>query len=134
MTCASLTTNGTNSLATLLFGSTITLHLRVNISLSPKDSGFFVLRKDGDLFNRSNINVTVLDNKTIIYHLYDAQPTDSGVYQAEYIGTHPILFTNELFIIVTSLNPSSTMSELHPTMINSKLYRHNTHTHTHIAL
>ena len=121
VTCASLTTDGTNSLATFLFGSTITLHLRVNISLSPEESGSFVLRKDGNLFSRSNINITELDNKYTIYHLYNAQATDSGEYQAEYVGTHPILFTNTLFIIVTSLNPNSTTSQLHSTMISSKL-------------
>ena len=121
VTCASLTTDGTNSLATFLFGSTITLHLRVNISLSPEETGSFVLHKDGDLFSRLNINITVLDNKNTIYHLYNAQATDNGEYQAEYIGTHPILFTNTLFISVTSINPNSTTSQLHSTMINSKL-------------
>ena len=120
VTCASLTTNGTNSVATFLNGSTITLHLKVNISLSPTESGSFVLHKDGGSFSRSNINVTMLDSGNTIYHLYNAQHADSGMYQAEYIGTHPRLFSNTLFITVTSLNPTSTPSQLQPTMINSK--------------
>ena len=136
VTCASLTANGINSVATYLFGSTITLHLKVNISLSPTESGFFVLHKYGGSFNRSNISITVLDNRNIMYHLYNAQHADSGMYQAEYIGTHPRLFSNTLFITVTSLNPTSTPSQLQPTMINSKWCSnaYTVHMHTHACI
>ena len=119
MTCASLTTDTTNSAAIYSIDSTITLHLVVMINLSPTESGFPVLYKDGDI---SNLNFTMLDNENTVYFLNNAQLTDSGVYQVEHISPHAMLFTNTLFINITNLNPSSTALQTHSTTITSELH------------
>ena len=121
MTCASLTTNATNPAATYSVGSTITLHLMLMINLSPTESGFPVLYKDGNVLI-SNFSIVTLHNKNIVFYLNDAQLTDSGVYQAEHISTHATLFTNTLFINITNLNPSSTVLQSHSTTLRSELH------------
>lgn len=119
MTCASLTTDTTNPAATYPIGSTITLHLMVMINLSPTESGFPILYKDGNI---SNLNFTMLDNENTVYILNNAQLTDTGVYHAEHISPHAMLFTNTLFINITNLNPSSTALQTHSTTIRSELH------------
>ena len=92
------------------------------INLSPAESGFSVLYKDGNILIRSNFSITTLDSKNTVFHLNDAQLTDSGVYQAEHISTHAMLFTNMLLINITNLNPSSTVSQPHSTTLRSELH------------
>ena len=122
VTCASITTDMKNIAATYLIGSTITLHLMVELHLSAlAEGGGFVLYKDEAALMRSNVNLTTLGSGSVMYHLYDAQPTDSGVYYAEHISTHAMLFTNRLFINISDLNPSNTTSQPHTTKISSKL-------------
>lgn len=122
VTCASITTDMKNTSAAYLIGSTITLHLMLEPYLSALvEGGGFVLYKDEAALMRSNVNLTSLGSGSVMYHLYDAQPTDSGVYYAEHISTHAVLFTNRLFINISDLNPSSTTSQPHTSKISSKL-------------
>jgi len=118
VTCAELLTETEN---TFLIGSTITFYLTVEINLSPVESGIFILHKDGVTLSRSNVNHTALDGKNVTYFLYDAQSADSGVYQAEHISTHAMLFTNRLNVSIINLNPSSIISQLPSSTSNSKL-------------
>ena len=122
MTCASLTIDTTNPAAIYPIGSTITLHLMLMVNLSPAESGFPVLYKDGNILIPSNFSIITLDHKNTIFYLNDAQLTDSGVYQAEHISTHAMLFTNTLFINITNLYQSSTVSQPHSTTLRSELY------------
>ena len=95
----------------------------MNINLSPTDrQGGFILYKDEAPLNRENVT---FDTENFTYRLYNAQPTDSGVYYAEHISINTMLFTNRLFINVTNVsshNPS-TASQQHTSTSTGKAYK-----------
>ena len=106
--CAGLKTD-INGTATFPVGSTITFYLTIKIYLSPIDSqGIFLLFKDDESLSRDNF---IFDSQNVVYHLHVAQPSDSGVYYAEYISQHVTLLTNRLFINIAILNPSITSQQ-----------------------
>lgn len=83
----------------------------MTINLSPIDNrqGGFILYKDGKALDRE------YDRENFTYHLFNAQPTDTGVYYAEHISENAMLITNRLFINVTNVtnhNPSITSQKL----------------------
>ena len=94
------------------------------INLSPIDysQGSFILYKDGIALQRENVTY---DRESFTYRLFNAQPTDTGMYYAEHISGNAMLITNRLFINVTNVtnhNPNITSKKLTSTsIIASKL-------------
>ena len=62
-----------------------------------------ILRKNGSPVIGSNVNHTSLDLPQVNYYIHNAQLSDSGVYDAEYIGTHSMLFTNQILVTVVAI-------------------------------
>lgn len=69
-----------------------------------------LLRKDGSVIG-SNIIHTSLNLPQVTYYIHNAQLSDGGVYDAEYIGTYTMLFTNQLHITVVEINFTTSSSQ-----------------------
>lgn len=117
-TCSSLVVDDT----TITVNSTIAVNLTVTVNTSPEDVGTFILHKDGSPLNRPNINHTSLSLPQVTYYIHNAQPMDSGVYNAEYSSTHATLFTNNVFIRVIEINTTVTTTSPDPTSHGKYLY------------
>ena len=106
-TCSRLTVDNT----TFIANSNIAFYLTVIVNTSPDDHGTMILRKDGLSVSGSNVNHTSLNLLQVTYYIFNVQPKDSGVYDAEYNGMHATLFTNKMSIKVIEINYTSSSSQ-----------------------
>ncbi|XP_065885084.1 uncharacterized protein [Dysidea avara] len=110
-TCSMLTVHN----STIITNSTITFTLRITVNTSPDDHGTIALYKDGSPLMRSNVSHTSLSLSPVTYYIHNAQPMDSGIYYAEYFGTHASLLSNYISIEVIRPNdPTSSSTDALP--------------------
>ena len=96
--------------STIITNSTITFTLRITVNTSPDDHGTIALYKDGSPLMRSNVSHTSLSLSPVTYYIHNAQPMDSGIYYAEYFGTHASLLSNYISIEVIRPNDPTSSS------------------------